>query len=57
MMPIDRDKIREMQVAVLRRCGDRIERAGYTAAECYHAAGKGASTPGLTGGMRSKHGL
>lgn len=56
-MTIDRDKIREMQVAVLRRCGDRIERAGYTAAECYHAAGKGASTPGLTGGMRSKHGL
>jgi hypothetical protein len=57
MMPIDRDKIREMQVAALRRCGDRIERAGQTADGCYREAGKSASTRGLTGGMRARHGL
>ena len=56
-MSVNRDKIREMQLAVLRRCGDRIERAGYTAADCYHEAGKAAPIRGVTGAMRSRHGL
>ncbi len=56
-MSINRDKIREMQVAVLRRCEDRIKRAGYTPAKCYHEAGKTAPTRGITGAMRSRHGL
>jgi hypothetical protein len=56
-MPIDRDKIREMQLAVLRRCGNRIERAGYSPGECYREAGRAASTRGITGAMRSRHGL
>lgn len=56
-MPINRDKIREMQLAVLRRCGDRIERAGYTPAECYRVADQTTTTRGFTGGMRARHGL
>jgi hypothetical protein len=56
-MAIDRNKIREMQLAVLRRCGERIERAGYTAAEHYREAGHCGSKRGVTGAMRSRYGL
>ncbi|NLX49232.1 MAG: hypothetical protein GXY82_05050 [Methanospirillum sp.] len=56
-MPFDVDKIREMQLAVLRRCGDRIERAGYTPSECYRLADQRASMRGFTGGVRARHGL
>jgi hypothetical protein len=56
-MAINRDTIREMQIAVLRRCGERIERSGYTAAECHREAGRCASTRGVTGALRSRHGL
>lgn len=57
MMPINRDTIREMQLAVLRRCEQRIEKAGQTPDGCYREAGRGASTRGVTGAMRSRHGL
>ena len=56
-MPINRETLREMQLVVLRRCGDRIERAGYTPGECNREAGKAATTRGITGAMRSRHGL
>jgi hypothetical protein len=56
-MPIDRGKIREMQLAVLRRCGNRIERAGYTPADCYREASEAAPARGFTGAFRSRHGL
>jgi len=57
LMPIDRDKIRKMQVAVLRRCGSRIEKAGYTPAECFREASQAIPARGFTGALRSRHGL
>jgi hypothetical protein len=57
MMPINRDMIREMQQAVLKRCEERIQRAGLTADGCYREASVGAPTRGVTGTMRSRHGL
>jgi hypothetical protein len=57
LMPINRDMIREMQLAVLRRCEQRIEKAGQTAGGCYREAGKSTSTRGATGALRSRHGL
>lgn len=56
-MAIDRQKIREMQLAVLRRCGERIERAGYAPSECFQMANQEISKHGFTGAMRSRHGL
>jgi hypothetical protein len=57
LMPINREVIREMQLAVLRRCEERIEKAGQTADGCYREAGKSVPTRGVTGAMRSRHGL
>lgn len=57
LMAIDRQKIREMQLAVLRRCGERIERAGYAPSECFQMANQEILKRGFTGAMRSRHGL
>lgn len=57
MMPIDRDLIRELQCAVLRRCEERLKKTGRTSAGHYREAGKKAAERGVTGGMRSRHGL
>jgi hypothetical protein len=56
-MPINRDIIRELQLAVLRRCEERIEKAGQTSSGCYCEANKSVATRGVTGAMRSRHGL
>lgn len=56
-MPINREMIREMQQAVLKRCEERIQRAGLTADGCYREASVSAPTRGVTGTMRSRHGL
>jgi hypothetical protein len=57
MMPTIRDKIRELQGAVLRRCEERIERTGRTSVGHYREASRKEAERGVTGGMRSRHGL
>ncbi|HOT93573.1 MAG TPA: hypothetical protein PK089_00055 [Methanoregulaceae archaeon] len=57
MTPVDPDPIRTLQEAVLRRCEERIARAGRTAAGCYHEAARRTATGGFTGGMRARYGL
>ncbi|MGD9936324.1 MAG: hypothetical protein AB7S61_02475 [Methanoregulaceae archaeon] len=56
-MPVDRDLVRTLQEAVVRRCEERIARAGRTGAGCYHEAGRRTATAGFTAGMRARHGL
>ncbi len=56
-MPVDRALVRTLQEAVMRRCEERIARAGRTGAGCYHEASRGTTPGGLTGGMRARHGL
>jgi hypothetical protein len=57
MMPEKTDLIRELQTAVLRRCEERIERSKKTGAGCYSEAGNTAATTGITGILRSRHGM
>jgi hypothetical protein len=59
MMPADRNvnMIRELQTAVLRRCEERIEKAGRSSGSYYHEAGRRGAEHGFTGGIRSRHGL
>jgi hypothetical protein len=57
MVSIDRDLIRELQTTVLRRCEERIARTGRSSISHYHEAGRKTADHGITGGMRSRHGL
>lgn len=57
MVPIDRDLIRELQNTVLRRCEERIARTGRSSISHYREAGRTTAERGITGGMRSRHGL
>ncbi|HIH03599.1 MAG TPA: hypothetical protein HA263_07055 [Methanoregulaceae archaeon] len=57
MMPPSRELIKEMQCAVLRRCAERIERTGRTSVGHYREAGRKEADRGVTGGVRSRHGL
>ncbi len=57
MVPIDRDLIRELQNTVLRRCEERIASTGRTSVSHYREAGRQVAERGITGGMRSRHGL
>ena len=56
-MPPSRDLIRELQGAVLRRCEERIERSARSSVSHYREAGRKEAERGVTGGMRSRHGL
>ena len=57
MTPIHRDLIRTLQSAVLRQCEERIDKAGKTGVTCYHDAGYRATKTGVTGLIRTRHGL
>ncbi len=57
MVPIDRDLIRKLQNTVLSRCEERIATTGRSSISHYREAGRKAAERGITGGMRSRHGL